>query len=419
MEFRCGDLAPVTFTPTDADALGVGADMAEDAFESAKKVLGGPQATVEAGRKALRELHKVGVDLLMLLAGGNGDDVRDLHNLFANAWDPWPEPWERIPEIQITAPKRAFPFELLPVFDPISLDDHFELATAGRRFLGLATSVSRWGDTPAAQDLALELDRDQRLRVQFLRHHMRQTDPRPATRMGSFMRRLRQPAVVRESGTDREYAHLKALPLRLDGPWPNPPLEEPDVVEHVVNALFDPTLDLNGGSQDDVPPAQIQHFACHCDTEAKYETGYRLRLTTAPGKVHHVLYSHISHGYVDGDKDLAPSDRSVVVFNACRSSHVNLASAGSFPSLFLANRHRAFVGTHVNVPDTVGAEWARRFYGHLLGADPCTLGKATVRAARDLLADWNNPLGLGYAVYGQTAVAVKWPGQEPPDRSAG
>jgi hypothetical protein len=105
-----------------------------------------------------------------------------------------------------------------------------------------------------------------------------------------------------------------------------------------------------------------------------------------------------------GDRSL--DQRAVVVLNACGSSYVDPRTAGSFPRWFVANGHRAFVGTQINVPNSLAAEWARRMYEALLGEPPRTLGEANVVAGRGLLDDWKNPLGLVYAVYGEPELSI-------------
>jgi len=95
----------------------------------------------------------------------------------------------------------------------------------------------------------------------------------------------------------------------------------------------------------------------------------------------------------------------MVVLNACASSKTDPLTAASFPRWFLRNGHRAFVGTEVNVPDAVAGAFGECLYGRLLQGR--RLGEAIVCARRDLLRDFSNPLGLLYAMYGDTELEVE------------
>jgi hypothetical protein len=90
----------------------------------------------------------------------------------------------------------------------------------------------------------------------------------------------------------------------------------------------------------------------------------------------------------------------------------------SFQRWFMGNRHKAFIGTHVAIPDDVAADFAERFYRFLLGG--FTFGEAIVLARRQLLADKRSLLGLLYVLFGNDLLEVEvkhaellpfWPGE--------
>jgi hypothetical protein len=105
------------------------------------------------------------------------------------------------------------------------------------------------------------------------------------------------------------------------------------------------------------------------------------------------------------DRGRGSGARPLVIANACGSARIDKETRGSFPRWFLNNRHRGYVGTETDVPDTVAAAFAERLYGALLDERP--LGEAVVLARRRLLADWGSPLGLLYVLYGDPGLAIE------------
>lgn len=201
-----------------------------------------------------------------------------------------------------------------------------------------------------------------------------------------------------------EEDELPLDPGDLDGPWPRPELDSSDVVEKLLDALYDPMTRLNGKRRDS-GPVQIQHFACHGDTTLIPESEYSLILGT------------IKTGFALRRRDDdTKTPRPLIIANACGTAGVHARSEGSFQSWFLNNRHRGFVGTKTNVPNDAAVHFAVRLYEELLARRP--IGEAIVRARRRLLAERGNPYGLFYVLYGDPGLAITDAETAPADATA-
>jgi CHAT domain-containing protein len=178
----------------------------------------------------------------------------------------------------------------------------------------------------------------------------------------------------------------------------------------VVAALFDPNCRLGATAG---PPAELAHFACHCETAGRIDANYELILSDEKGrprdeqdKPFSVKLGDIRTGY---DRLISPAGRpgprAAVMLNACGTSTVNAWSRLSFQRWFIQNGHRAFIGTQASIPDDVAADFAERFYRFLLGG--YTFGEAIVLARRQLLADTKSLLGFLYVLFGNDLLEVE------------
>ncbi|GAA0503957.1 hypothetical protein Ade02nite_35200 [Paractinoplanes deccanensis] len=326
------------------------------------------------------------------LAGGSSDRFGEIRAAFRRSWPGWANPSrDDIPVVQFVAHDPSFPVELLPVFSNEvihHLDNDGELATAAQRFLGFSAVVRRVApETGCTPDV---LRNKQRLPIQFLRYL---EPPRG-------LRKKRQ-----WSGFEQEQVFLASLGevLAVDGPWPMSPVTREEVAERVTAALFDPSRGLGGAGG---TPAELIHFACHCETEDRIDDDYELILTDEKGERLPITLEQIQTGYDSlvgrGPK---PGQRAPVILNACGTSTVNPWSGLSFQRWFLDNGHRAFIGTQAAIPDDVAADFAERFYRYLLGGH--TFGESLVLARRQLLADTRSLLGLLYVLFGNDLLQVE------------
>jgi hypothetical protein len=345
-------------------------------------------ASTEQAANALRILLNKGRELTALLVQDDIDRFLRLESAFRAAWPRWRSAdWSddraSLPMVELHCRDDTLPLELLPLFDfgPLpELRTYADLAAAASRFLGFATVVRRVVPSSATADQVLH--NDPALPVQFLRH-----------------RGL--PSAQEE---ERFLASLGGH-VRVEGPWPVTQ-DEGEVRAALLRALYDGSpLD---GAPGTAPVAQVQHFACHCDTSAENDDDYVLTLSTRNGRARQVTFGELREGYYDRVfADRKPDgNRAVIIFNACASSRTNPLTAFSFPRWFLNSGHRAFIGTETDVPDGVAGAFAAAFYGRLLEARR-PLGEAVVWARRDLLRDFRNPLGLLYVMYGDTELTVE------------
>ena len=159
---------------------------------------------------------------------------------------------------------------------------------------------------------------------------------------------------------------------------------------------------LDGKRREDIP-FQIQHFACHCDTGVSKSEQYAMLLGRKPG--FKITLGEIDDGLYRRAADHGAFDdpRPLIFLNACASSKIDARRFGSFPRTFLANNFRG-VGTHADVSDDVAALFATLAYDELLAGR--RLGKALVRARRNLMTRHGNPLGALYVLYGDAMLKI-------------
>ncbi len=180
---------------------------------------------------------------------------------------------EQIPVVEVIAHDIAFPVELLPVFLPTSplsaIRNDADLMRTAERFLGFTTVVRR-----VAPELAGAC-RTQRshptLAIQFMRYVER--EPRGFLRKKSKLGR----------GFVAEQAFQRLLkPLSVDGPWPTKQLSTTEVVQRLVDVLFDPSQTL-GADPPALGAAALAHFACHLETQDRSSEDFELTLSDEDG----------------------------------------------------------------------------------------------------------------------------------------
>jgi hypothetical protein len=346
--------------------------------------------------RALRELHR----RMFSIGGGlmkqGSTGMAEIRKLFVQAWPSWKNPSARVPLVIVQVEDKNgiaedvnyFPFELLPVFDHREVDgiaDRIGLVKYARRFLGSTCAVrrtrGRLGDGKNLPSSPLLLT---------LLHH----------------------AGLPGAALETEFFDGARPHVDVDGPWPQPGLSEDDVVNGVVNVLFDPRRRVLAKPNGD--PVQIHHFACHCETWGA-SVDYALVLAGEDEEDRLVALHRLDSGYGDRLQDLEEhgsasktrTDGALVFLNACGSAFMDPARVTSFPQWFLRNGHRGVIGTETVIPDEVAAHYARCFYRELLTGT--SLGSALVKARLHLLSEFGNPLGLLYVLYADPHITVEDP----------
>jgi hypothetical protein len=310
----------------------------------------------------------------------DADLLDEIRFWLAKAWPEWQRATDVIPQIEVVGRETHFPFELLPLFDTRKIGDfvnYAEVEDALRRFIGYVAVVRHVPNTEIEMKPLVASPRG--LPVQLMTYNF-----------GAIY-------------TEGSYFGGSRNLIDLDGPWPEPELDSSDVVEKLIDSLYDPMIRLNGERRDS-DPVQIQHFACHGDTTLIPESEYSLILGTEDKRTE-VTLGTIMTGFARRSSHNNPkTPRPLIIANACGTAAVDAHGEGSFQSWFLNNRHRGFVGTKTNVPNEAAVHFAVRLYEELLARRP--IGEAIVRARRRLLAERGNPYGLFYILYGNPELAI-------------
>ena len=235
------------------------------------------------------------------------------------------------------------------------------LIAACRQFLGFSAVVQRsFLSLPVPLGTGLRTGADGRLPLRFFRH-----DDLP--------------------GADRELAWFTGVAadrVALAGPHPGDP-DEPTLSAR----LAEPGAD------------QVQHFACHCYATSDKPLDNEIELSGGGRTVRVRLRDLIA----DTAEHLSRSptrhtEMPLIVMNACGASRIAATGALSFPWFFLKNGNRGFVGSDIEIPDDVAAEFSATFYARLvLARQP--LGTAFLTARNHLLRRYGNPLGICYSAY--------------------
>jgi hypothetical protein len=343
----------------------------------------GPRLAPDAARVklAFSELFSRTSVLAKRLTPNGSADLFRVRALFEGAFPEW-QTSEEIPLVQIEGYTAGFPFELLPLFggpEPKTIDD---VESYARRFLAFSTVVWRVPyvrGAPGGVSSGQQLQSHGPLPVSFIWY---------------------QPF----AGARKEhkfFADRKDL-VELNGPWPKLGIAtKDDVVEKLGKVLYDPHRRF--AREDAERELQIQHFACHGDTEGKHPAAYELMLSGGDAEPWRIPLSALD-GEFDRLTDGVPRVRPLVFLNACGSAHIDPARMYSWPHWLLQNRHRGVIGTETLVPDVVASWFSRFFYEELLAT--CPIGAALVRARRRLLHEFMNPLGLLYVLYADPDLGV-------------
>jgi hypothetical protein len=159
----------------------------------------------------------------------------------------------------------------------------------------------------------------------------------------------------------------------------------------------DELLDAMSGNSTD----QIIYMYCHADT-------------TGIGDVNGIDSSCFiltnNERLTLGDLNLEASARKLlpgnplVVINACESAELSPMFYEGFVPYFMSKGARGVIGTECKTPAFFATEWALRFFPKLLGG--MSVGDAMLATRRDSWTEWNNPLGLLYAVHCNTDTHV-------------
>jgi hypothetical protein len=271
-----------------------------------------------------------------------------------------------------------FPWELLPLFNPIpTLDaqDQLQLEEVCLAFPGFAAVVER-------------RDPDQEPDTPFLTNW----DRLP----------IRMVYDASYSGAQQEVGFFRGRGdlFRLEGPYPR---NVADVkAPTLVQQLCDPALGVDGNPSGF--PDQVVHFACHCEGSESDTTTFAYRLGDEHGQPMRIqlddlqdeLMQHWALAAMHSRHARRP--KPLVFLNACGTAVMDPASAVSLLKPFRDNRNRGIIATAANVPDRVAAEISRWFYTNLL-VKGANVGQALHEAKWRLLQDWGNPLGLLYAIH--------------------
>jgi hypothetical protein len=298
------------------------------------------------------------------------------------------------------------PFEFFPLFDstfPPAIGTTDELLRLAARFLGFSTIVQRFPDASPDQDLtppparseaAIKIDNIPRLPIRFFQH------------------------AKLEGARQEKQFFQKQKCVELRGPWPDQALNKGDFIRRLAIQILEATPDQNGfgiagaaESNEGQQLDQIQHFACHCNTDKTDSLEYSLELLDHAGFFSSSSVRSATIDDLAGEFSGLPQRRPDVAYpliflNACGASKLTPKGVTSFPKLFLEIGNRGVIGTETNVPDKLAAAFSQRFYSALIEGK--SVGESTYLARRDLLKK-NNPLGILYTVYADPDLRVKRP----------
>lgn len=314
--------------------------------------------------------------------------LTEVSNLFRKIHPLWDKYRGEPLLIEVDGPLQGFlPFEFLPLFStaaPEEIRDLESLITMAHRFVGFSFFVRRHltGEGIPRQRV---LENDPKLPIRFFQH-----------------------AGLGGARIEAEFFRTRSRFFDLRGPWPGEELEEAAVRSGLAGCLWDPCLPFEGHERQS--PDQVQHFACHCDTEVEDSEDGSLELshdgtTRRRIKIKDLELSLIEYlGASLGDRPIMP----LVFLNACASSVEDVRQMASFHRFFLEqNRNRGFIGTETRVPDAVASTFSKYFYSQLLTGS--SLGTAIHTTRWKLLERHRNPLGLLYTVHADPEIRVQRP----------
>lgn len=385
----------------------------------------GEELTVTARAEAaaaLQRLYLRGVDLIQRLFGK--DSLSEVQQLLRAACPQWHDAETLInveqqpPLIEIDAQlDDLLPFELLPLFDwrgeftrlgdlrGAALSDARTLKLAACAFPAFVARIKR-NILPAQQSATSQ---EAVRRIQRLAQNTRLVnEPQLPVRL------------FRHAGlanAEAEHAFFRGhAGIRLTGPWPTDACaDRDDFIRELAKHLWNCHCDFKEAAL--LPPDQIIHFACHCETtnlqkdpalvlnrDAYTASPLLVLAHDANSDVQVDLWALSGHfTRFESSENLLP----LIFFNACGSAVINPTSLSSFPGVFLDNGFRGFIGTEAHIPDKFAAEFSKQFYTYLLEGK--SLGLALQMAKWRLLRLHNNPLGLLYTAYANPDIHVSTP----------
>ncbi|MFE2560351.1 CHAT domain-containing protein [Streptomyces sp. NPDC059352] len=327
-------------------------------------------------------LHRIGRRLAGLLFGLQADVIQGLQTFWNSALPYGRNPDLPPPLVECIGDKDTFlPLEVLPLYrmHPNVPGNREELITECRTLVGFSCMVKRTMMLPAPPSgLRLEVTPGGRLPLRFLQHEQLE-------------------GARKELGW---FTSTAAHQVEVDGPYPYGDTAAATLVEQI----FDPRRSLAGDLRN--IPDQILHFACHCYASLNTPLDNEIELSGG-GQELRVPLGAIMEDLL-GLKSRPGQDTCempLVVMNACGSARMHATSALSFPYLFLMNGNRGFIGSEIEVPDSVAAEFSKALYEPLL-LRRLPLGRSVFEARRSLLHTYGNPLGIAYAAYADPQLHV-------------
>ena len=376
---------PPKITLDDAGVLQVARGLLDDALVELKEAIPGMAVTDENAREVYRLLHQIGKTQMWTIFT-SPRMMQALQDFWRSAM-PFARNPKFSPPLVICAGAQGsmLPIEYLPLFDinpPDDVRDRAGLVRACRNIVGFSCVVQRsFIDLPAPQGTVMRPGTQGRVPVRFFYHEG-----------------LR--------GAERELEWFRDLSDYVDvvGPYPAAADGGPSLGAQIHN----PALLLTGAPG---PSADgVQHFACHCYATAAepLENEISLRGSGQSFRVTlRTLLREVSSHFGEPGR---PAEMPLVVMNACGASRMSSTGALSFPWFFLKNENRGFVGSNVEVPDDIAAEFAIAFYTRFIRQrEP--FGLAFHQARHHLLNRYGNPLGISYSAYGNPDLRIgEFPG---------
>jgi hypothetical protein len=346
--------------------------------------------------EAFAGLRDESLDLLGQMAGQVPEEITALALRLQRAITA-PRPHGHPPVINVIAPQDLWvPVDLLAphAVENVRIRNPRQLRRACTRVLGFAAIVRRVIARPAGAR-ALGLTDDRELIAPF------------GLPLVFFY-----DATLDAARLEAETLSQFAPKLALTGPWPDRNLAaDEDIVKAFVRHLM-------RAEAKDRSIAQIQHFACHCDTRSDDVREHALRLAALNGSPTDVSIAQIGRERTAMATDAAFADTAgvsddppplpLIFLNACSTSTIDFRAAASFPELFLSAGKRGFIGTETDIPDAFAARFSARFYDELLLGGR-SVGRALNEAKWRMVNERQNPLGILYTMYADPDLHVSFP----------
>ena len=316
------------------------------------------------------------------------DRLGDVIELFRQVHPLWRHHQGEPPLLEVDGPLQlCIPFEFLPLFstEPVGrIEGYASLLEEARAFVGFSLFVKRHlSGSPIPREHVL--DNRPKLPVRLFCH---------AGLHGA----------VNEIAFFRGRSHV----VELRGPWPSEALEEKVFREGLFNFLWDPSCGYDGAVL--CTPDQVQHFACHCETEEELSDEAFLELDHDGQTPRYIRVRDLEENLsvLLGRGSQNRPVRPLIFVNACGSAVRDEKQMASFHRFFLRqNGNRGFIGTETRIPDDVASAFSKYFYSQLLKG--VSLGEAIHGARWKLLERHRNPLGLLYTVHAAPEIRVHTP----------